>query len=309
MSKPDSLVSCVIPVYKAESYLHQCIDSVLAQDYSHLEVILVNDGSPDRSGVICDAYQALDRRVRVFHQHNQGVSAARNYGVRQALGTYIAFIDADDWVEPSYISSLVGLAENYQAQASVLAQTAHNEANRLSGEEALEEMLYQKLFDTAPWGKLFHRSIPTSIPFPEGMFYEDLAVVCRMISRADFVAVGNGALYHYRTTPDGTMNGHDVGRLLDEQKAARMMYDFVLNTMPNLRRAAACRKFSADCQVLFKLSAEGYSSEKTQLWCAIKQNRLSVVCDSHARLKNRIAALSSYFGKGAMEILWSLHKL
>ena len=244
MSKPDSLVSCVIPVYKAESYLHQCIDSVLAQDYSHLEVILVNDGSPDRSGVICDAYQALDRRVRVFHQHNQGVSAARNYGVRQALGTYIAFIDADDWVEPSYISSLV-----------------------------------------------------------------DLAVVCRMISRADFVAVGNGALYHYRTTPDGTMNGHDVGRLLDEQKAARMMYDFVLNTMPNLRRAAACRKFSADCQVLFKLPAEGYSSEKTQLWCAIKQNRLSVVCDSHARLKNRIAALSSYFGKGAMEILWSLHKL
>lgn len=93
------LISIIIPVYKAEKYLHCCVDSVLAQSFTNFELILIDDGSPDNSGTICDEYAKQDRRIKVFHQENQGVSAARNLGIEQAKGEWIAFIDSDDWVE------------------------------------------------------------------------------------------------------------------------------------------------------------------------------------------------------------------
>ena len=97
MNSPS--ISIIIPVYKAEKYLHRCVDSVLAQTFTNFELILIDDGSPDNSGAICDEYAKQDGRVKVFHQKNQGVSVARNLGIEQAKGEWIAFIDSDDWVE------------------------------------------------------------------------------------------------------------------------------------------------------------------------------------------------------------------
>jgi glycosyltransferase involved in cell wall biosynthesis len=100
------LISIIIPVYNVEEYLSKCIESVLIQDYINIELLLINDGSTDASGIICDKYSLLDNRIKVFHQRNKGVSSARNVGIDNATGIYICFIDSDDWVEKDYISSL-----------------------------------------------------------------------------------------------------------------------------------------------------------------------------------------------------------
>lgn len=303
------LVSVVVPVYQAERYLPACVDSLLAQTYDALEILLVDDGSPDDCGALCDAYAARDARVRALHQENRGVSAARNAGTRAARGAYIAFVDADDWVEPDYIEYLLRLLLEQRADIAVCrCETDPGpqgpETMTLSGEEGLRALLYQKLFDAGPWSKLYRADIPRAVPFPEGMFFEDLAVTCRMFGQARRVAYSRRAVYHYRQTPEGTMGGRHVARLLDEGKAAEMMYAYVTSEHPALTQAAACRRFSACCQALLKLPEDGWETERAALWATIRRDRRRVLTDREARGKNRAAALISYFGERAMRGIW-----
>lgn len=309
MGTDSPLVSVVVPIYRAEAYLKQCVDSLLGQSYSNLDILLVDDGSPDSCGGICDAYGAQDPRVTVIHQDNRGVSAARNLGVRTARGQYIAFVDADDWVEPEHIGYLLGLIRQEAADIAVCrcaaaARKSAAETALFSGEEALQALLYQKLFDTNPWSKLYRADIVKETPFPENMFFEDLAVVCRMFGRAERVAYSRRRTYHYRKTPDGTMNGGHVDRLLDEARAAEMMYAYVTQAHPNLTAAAESRRFSAFCQVLLKLPED--REETAALWEKIRAARWQVLTDPGTRGKNRAAALISCLGEGAMRKLWKI---
>ena len=109
------MISIIIPVYKTEPYLRKCVDSVLAQTYTNLEVILVDDGSPDDCGKICDEYAAKDSRVKVIHKENGGLSSARNCGLDVATGKYIGFVDSDDWIDPDMYETLLGLLLRYDA--------------------------------------------------------------------------------------------------------------------------------------------------------------------------------------------------
>lgn len=311
ISKDKPLVSLIVPIYRAECYLRQCIDSLLAQDYPNIEIILIDDGSPDHCGAICDEYALQNPKISVFHQSNQGVSAARNDGVSLARGEYIAFVDADDWIEPDYIAYLMELVQKYECDMSFLFQAGYPTAQAeksMAGSQALEGMLYQTMFDTAPWGKLFKRNTAQEHPFPVGMFFEDLAVVCQMVASSHRAAGGNRQLYHYRQTPGGTMNGGDVMRLLDELKAADMMFDYITDHVPALTQAAVCRKFSAYCQVYCKLPKAGYHNEKQKIWHALCTDRWRVLRDSHARIKNRVAAAVSYLGANTLQALWKIQK-
>nr|WP_302665550.1 glycosyltransferase [uncultured Agathobaculum sp.] len=305
------LISIVVPVYKAEQYLAQCVSSLIQQTYHHLEIILIDDGSPDRCGEICDSFRKKDSRVIVLHQENKGVSAARNQGIMVSQGQFIAFVDADDCIEPEYIMYLVGLTKQFQCDAAVIARSGYRmkiAEEKLTGEQALEQMLYQKAFDTAPWGKLFRKEIVMSNLFPEGMFYEDLAVICRMVAAAKHVAIGKRQLYHYRRTPDGTMQGGHVLRLLDEIKAADLMFQFVSREVPAVYRAANCRKFSACCQVFAKLPENGFEKEKRELWTYLKSSRHEILGDRRARVKNKIAAITLYFGENIFRTLWKMQQ-
>lgn len=113
------LISVIVPVYKAEAYLPQCVDSILGQSYSHLELILVDDGSPDKSGQLCDQYAQKDSRVRVLHKENGGASSARNAGITLANGEYFSFVDSDDWVSSSLLSTLYDLLARYKADIAI----------------------------------------------------------------------------------------------------------------------------------------------------------------------------------------------
>ena len=305
MGTGKPLISIVVPVYNVESYIRQCIESLLNQTYRYLDIILVDDGSLDTSGMICDEYAAADKRITVMHQSNQGVSAARNQGVQTAKGEYIAFVDADDWLTPDYLACLQSAMSKSGADIVVALENQETDICYWSGTEALETMLYQEKFDTSPWGKLFRAEVAKAVPVPAGMFFEDLAVVCRMIGMAAIVTAVYCSGYCYRKNPTGTMHGGSSSRLLDELKAADMMYRYAVEALDS-PKAARCRKFSSYCQVLLKLPKSGFESEKRHIWQYIRTSRKYVLFDSNARLKNRAAAFASIFGEKLMRLLWKM---
>jgi len=218
MNKP--LISVIIPVYKVEQYLADCVDSVIAQSYKKLEIILVNDGSPDDCGWICDQYASQDPRVQVIHKANGGLSDARNAGLEKAKGEFIAFVDSDDIVHERFIELLyakMGGADmafcDYQAVVdAVEANAFENDMDdgvilrRFSGNKVLSNMdnLIRKESPivTLAWNKLYKRRLWDTLRYPKGRIHEDEFVIHHLIFRCDRIHFLPAKLYYYRQRGD-----------------------------------------------------------------------------------------------------------
>lgn len=212
----NELISIIIPVYRVEPYLERCIHSVLLQTYQNLEIILVDDGSPDRCGDICECFAQKDARIRVYHKTNGGLSDARNYGVERSHGTYITFIDSDDYVAPDYVEYLHDLLTQYDADVSCccMIKTTENTVTYstntaipqvlfMTGKEACRE-LFGSLYDVliTAWGKLYKSEIAKKYPFPVGRKHEDEATTCKYYYASKRVVVGTLCLYAYYQNAD-----------------------------------------------------------------------------------------------------------
>ena len=207
MSENTPKISVIVPVYKAEAYLHRCVDSILAQTFQDFEVLLVDDGSPDRSGEICDEYARKDKRVRVFHKENGGVSSARQCGMDNAQGEYTIHADPDDWVEPDMLKELYQKAEEEDADM-VICDYYYDEAGSSSYKSQKpsslnHEVIFCEMFrhlHGSSWNKLVRGSIykQFGIRFPEELSYcEDLYVnACLLIHPLRVVYLPK-AFYHY----------------------------------------------------------------------------------------------------------------
>lgn len=216
----NELISLIIPIYKVEPYLERCIHSVMIQTYHNLEIILVDDGSPDRCGDICEDFAQKDARIKVYHKTNGGLSDARNYGVEQALGAYITFIDADDYIAPDYVEYLYDLIRKYDADISCccMIKTIENTVDygtntaipqelQLTGKEACRELLgslYYVLVTAC--GKMYKSEIVKKYPFPFGKKHEDEATTCKFYYTANKVIVGNHCLYVYYQNSNSIMH-------------------------------------------------------------------------------------------------------
>lgn len=223
MREADKLVSVIIPVYKVEKYLPMCVDSVLNQSYRNLEVILVDDGSPDNCPAICDAYAKKDKRIRVIHQKNAGLSMARNAGLDICTGDYITFVDSDDALHAAFVARLLAACEENQADAAVgVFERAKQEENLLkcsaprekppvrilSGRDA-NWLMYQQWSEwvrmVTAWGKLFRRELLETERFPDVKLHEDEALIYKLLYRSRQVAMVDGALYLYTANQGGLM--------------------------------------------------------------------------------------------------------
>ena len=207
----DELVSIIIPVFNVENYLAQCLDSVLAQTYQHLEIIVVNDGSYDGSGRICREYAMQDSRIKVHNQPNQGLAAARNAGLNVATGEYVTFIDADDFIVPDYVSHLAAQIQRQRAEIVIGGQYVLDEASGnfliyyneqnyqvyLPTKVTLLAKLTESRFITV-WGELFHRSLFDHLRFPDGRYHEDAFVIAKLYLKAKRIVVLDESLYCYR---------------------------------------------------------------------------------------------------------------
>ena len=247
----DDLISIIIPVYKVEKYLARCIESVINQTYRNIEIILMDDGSPDNCGAICDQFAKDDARVKTYHKANGGLSDARNYGVDRANGSYITFIDSDDYIAPDYIEYLYQLLQKHNAGISCCCMTMTNTDNAeygensnlpeeqlLTGKEAsmaLLNQLYMVL--VTAWGKLYRSDIVKKYPFPVGKKHEDEATTCKFYYEAQKVMVGNRCLYAYYQNPESIT--HTKGTKLNEDLIWAMEHRARFYEEKNERKLAA----------------------------------------------------------------------
>ncbi len=255
--REDETVSVIVPVYKTEAYLDRCVGSILAQTYRRLQVILVDDGSPDRCGAMCDAFAQKDPRVTVLHTKNGGLSAARNAGLAAAMGDYVAFVDSDDFVGPDYIAALLTSAKENDAAIAACGYTvwynsllqfrpAAGPARVYTPEEALRDIFtMENNVHVVAWNKLYRRSLftDTGVRYPEGMLHEDVATTYRLCAAADRIAYTPLPCYYYVQRRDSIMGSAFNPRRLDLLKASDGIGPFLKDSPFSLADEYACYAF------------------------------------------------------------------
>ena len=211
------MISIIVPVYNVETYLPRCLDSILTQSLEDFELLLIDDGSTDGSGKICDQYAERDRRIVVFHKSNGGLSDARNYALNRMKGQLVTFIDSDDYVGRDYLKILLEMIEEYDVDFTSLGMEetwstemtfveSNDERRVLSRQEAYREMAAGTSIGVMSCAKLFKAELFDGIRFPVGEIYEDLATIPYVISRCDRCVASSVRQYYYYQRPDSLSN-------------------------------------------------------------------------------------------------------
>ncbi|MBM7651849.1 glycosyltransferase family 2 protein [Neobacillus cucumis] len=237
-------ISIIVPVYKVEPYIRKCVDSILAQTLTDFELILVDDGSPDNCGVICDEYANIDKRVKVIHKENGGQATARNAALDIAKGDYIGFVDSDDWIEPDMYELLYNMCEKNHCEiancSSIIyfknkmvkngkhSLTIHNR------NQSMRAMLEGELYDEVVWTKLIKRNLLEDVRFPVGVMYEDTAFTYKVIHKANKVCCIGASKYHYIKRDDSTMDRAIKNLRIDGVLIYNEMYHFIEKHYPAL---------------------------------------------------------------------------
>ena len=241
-------ISVIVAVYNIENYISRCIASLCNQSYHNLEILLVVDGATDGSGDICEKYAAQDDRIRVIYRENGGLSAARNTGITQATGDYIAFVDGDDWIEPDMYEVMARLALKYQADLvacryrciykdsvkddSTGKITVYTEPLSMLLQYLKEDEAY--LIQHAAWNKLYKRELLGEERFPEGEWYEDVVFSAKILSRVKTGVYIDTAFYNYVCEREGSiMNAGMTERVFTDQIPAYLKKEEFLLTLPD----------------------------------------------------------------------------
>lgn len=308
------MVSVIIPVYNTEKYLRQCLDSVLAQTYSDWEAILVDDGSTDTSGTICDEYADADTRVKVLHTANAGVSAARNTALDSACGEWLTFVDADDMLAPDALELWIKTARNtgclcvtarFSRKTEVVIRKHHLTRTKIYNWENLTiRSLHQlKGTDTSSCGKLLHRTIfDDGLRWPKGSRFEDLALLPILYERVGAlgskVASMETPLYCYRHVPGSFMDNPCSPAYADLFAVTKKIEDWAADKSPALRRAARNRRFAAACALVpYALTANDNAITTEMLWDIARSRCTEILLTPVTRPKTRIAAVLTLAGR------------
>lgn len=324
----ECLVTIIIPVYNTEKYLADCIDSVIGQTYKNIQIIIVDDGSTDKSAEICDRYEKEDRRITVVHTKNEGQASARNRALEMAEGQYIAFADSDDVLNRNYIEYMLKLANVYGAD---LVQCNHvkfwdtdndknhgnkkgddinayiSEAEIFTNTEALEQFAYQRRFTPSPWGKLFAIELWKDKRFPTNMGYEDYAVMYTILGSAKKLVYSNASIYFYRIHDMSTQHAVFSEKKKDRIVIADKFYKYIEHEFNQITHAAKYRYCLAQFQYLMELPFDRqYKPDRKTAMHNIKRFRADVLKDKKASLHMKVMLLSSYLGSGVLMMLGRL---
>ena len=239
------LISVVVPVYKVEQYLEKCVNSITAQTHSNLEIILVDDGSPDKCGDICDSLAEKDKRIRVIHKSNGGLSSARNAGIDTASGQYIGFVDSDDFIEPDMYEKLLRLIKNDGTELAVCAVNYIYEDGKKMNKpllgtnytfdfyHAIIEMNTHRLFDMGAWSKLYHKRLFDDLRFPVGKLSEDYYIMFKIFDRAQSVSYLDTPCYNYLQRGNSITRNTKINH--DHEYAAKEQMIYLDKKYPELR--------------------------------------------------------------------------
>jgi len=322
------MVSVIIPVYNAEKYLVQAIESVISQTYTDWEIILVDDGSTDSSGKICENYAGRTSKIKVIHKKNGGLSSARNTAITKAKGNYFLFLDADDILATTTLEILsycvkekecdiaCGNLKNFTSSyklylsrlfipAASITTNPNNFIKTLKPFEALRNILYQKKINNSVCGKLFASKLFKNIQFREGINYEDLDIISPLFVNATKIGYINIPIYFYRQHPESYVHTFSLKRADVLDVTQRLTY-FIESKCPKLLPAARSRQLSANFNILGLIAANrkfiiGEDRGKADkiadsCWNKIKELRGESLRNPSVRLKNKIGIILSYIG-------------
>lgn len=297
------IVSIIIPVYNVKTYLNECVESCIMQSYDNIEILLVDDGSTDGSGKLCDELSLSNKRIKCIHKENGGLSDARNCGIEHSLGDYIMFVDSDDVISDSIVEELLGLIIENQADVSVCGiahfsdgttpnYVSSSYTDTMSGEEALIDFLYQKRISTSSCAKLYQRDILKGISFVKGQRFEDNLFLFKVFGSCSKVVFTDSLKYGYRhrnssiTSSPFTFSDYDV---IDIGRAIVKASNTGSYRLKKAVRAYQC----TNCLRIYLTVGSDYESDKRFIYAQVylKKNAKKVICDGKVRKKMRIALL------------------
>ena len=313
-------IGVIIPVYNVAPYLARCLDSVLAQTFSDWELILVDDGATDESGKIGDAYAARDQRIKVLHQVNGGAAAARNAGLDINTAEYIAFIDADDYVEPNYLAAMFDAQQKYQTRMAVCGTERCHADGQIEIRSAMPNpiMTAQSVLTcllrgddpitSGPYAKLYHRDLFRELRFPVGHISEDLAIMYQLVAQCDQIATVSLPLYHYLYRPTSvTATTHQTVAYLDYFRYYQAMADHLAATYPDLHdeceRQMTLRYLKGWRDVLQHRGVD--KAYQRALWRYLKQHR-AYALRHHLLPEQERFLRATYLGRVGMTGAWRL---
>lgn len=261
----NPLISVMIPVYKTKDYLRRCVESILNQTYGNLEIILVDDGSPDESGALCDQLALEDSRIRVVHKENGGLASARNAGLDVMTGEYAAFVDSDDYVDSQMLQGLYDLCQTHQAQIACCGIERVNDQGHvnyfnentedsllMNREEAMKELLDNYRVTNSLCDKLIHRSVFDDLRLTESLIYEDFDVMYRCIHRADRVVYTGAPYYKYYLSQGSILRSTFNAKQFDLVTAARKRKSFFEQEYPQLLDMLRAKFLEMGLEILYQ---------------------------------------------------------
>lgn len=314
----NDLISVIIPVYKVEKYLEQCISSVIRQTYRNLEIILVDDGSPDNCPKICDEYAKKDNRIKVIHKKNGGLSDARNVGTESANGTYLTYIDSDDFVSEDYIEYMYSLLKKSEdltfsacgvkviRENTIIKKDNNPNFNIYSSEEAFVSLLYDSGLFLSAWGKLFKTNFIKKYPFPKGEVYEDTAVIYKWINDSNKIIYGEKDCYYYVCRANSISKQKEFNNSeIDYIEHTEAMLNFI-NKNYGLDEAVERFFLYANFRELriLLLSKNQNQKYEEEVWNNIKKHRMKVIRNKKISKRDKFAIYSSIFGKKFFKLSW-----
>lgn len=318
------LITVIVPVYNVRLYLDACLESLKKQSYPKCEFLLIDDGSTDGSGVVCDEFARTDSRARVIHQQNLGLSAARNRGVREARGEYIAFVDSDDKVTPDYVSYLFSLTRKYQTKISIcgleeitlknksIYYAAEYPEKAMSTEETVGRMLREEGFTVVAYAKLYHKSLWQGIEFPAGSLHEDLATTYKVLERAPLIAFGPEAKYIYIKRVSSISSSEFSEKKYDIITFTDIMCDDIEKKFPYLLNTANLRRMHARFSVLRQLvqvknQDPAMVQKEREIIDYLVSHKKHIFKNPHATNRDKLAMQALLAHKNVFKIAWNAY--
>lgn len=309
----EPLVSVIVPVYNVEAYLDQCLESILAQSYHNMEILMVDDGSTDDSGIMCDRWAERDERIRVIHQPNGGLSAARNTALDVMTGQLVTMVDSDDVLHPDFITTLLDAMRQHDADIAVgsyrpfygddtafPAPAGHHDPPRAYDQrEALLAILYQKGLTHSAWGRLYREELFHGIRYPVGKYYEDFAIIYPLLKKCRTVVKIDDILYGYRQRDKSILQTFSPRRADVLDLGEQLEADIVAHDQ-QYANSIHSRLLSAYFNILLlshQDKAHDHKSLEDRCWKGIERLRNKCLIDPHVRSKNKLGILASYLGR------------
>lgn len=320
----EPLVSIIIPVYNTEKYLQNCLKSVDEQTYKNIEVILVDDGSVDTSGMICDNFCDKKDNWTVIHQKNRGLSAARNSGLKKAHGDYIDFVDSDDTIKKDHVKILIELILKTNSDIAICShEEIYDKKKRNFGSQytekiyssgnCLADMLGEKGFMVSAWGKLYHKKVFRGIKFPEGKLHEDLATTYKTIMKADKIVYTPKPLYCYYQRKGSIVNSGFNKKKMNIIDQTDDMCSDIMEKYPNLNNICRNRKIHARFSVLRLMLddsnlLEEEKKEKRKIINFLKSENYYIKHSKTIDKRTKIAAKSLMISENVFKLSWKIYE-